>query len=319
MVSSHSMVCWISLALLGIITSIPETLAQGTNATCSSSFAWANNSLGQTPCTVSSYLEAQCLTGGYFVPALPEGDYYTPPSGQYANACECNAVAYSLVSACAACQGAEFAPWQAWITNCNSSSANLPEAVPPGTAVPSWAYIPVNENGNWNSTAALLNASATTSTSTPGAPLQTTPGSPIQTTGPSTTTTASSSSGTNVGAIAGGVVGGVVGLLAISGVAILCIRKRGFRPAKRYSSGQTAEAILPNMSQPTPGYAFSSESAHYPVEVGKVYNPDDPSTFPVPRSPEPSTVFTTNTYANGAQSMSTVSRRPGDYTGAPEV
>lgn len=47
-------------------------------------------------------------TIGFTVAALSPNAYYIGPNVTESNACECNAVVYSLVCACAACQGAKF-------------------------------------------------------------------------------------------------------------------------------------------------------------------------------------------------------------------
>lgn len=39
------------------------------------------------------------------IPPLPSGIMYGGPTAAQSNLCECNTVVYSLVSACAACQG----------------------------------------------------------------------------------------------------------------------------------------------------------------------------------------------------------------------
>jgi hypothetical protein len=83
------------------------------------------NSLGQDPCLVSAYLESTCNGGSpssfflyhlpiltsrtaFSVPALQPGYEYTGPSIDDYNLCKCNTVVYSLLSACDACQGAEW-------------------------------------------------------------------------------------------------------------------------------------------------------------------------------------------------------------------
>ncbi|KIK18948.1 hypothetical protein PISMIDRAFT_683635 [Pisolithus microcarpus 441] len=64
-----------------------------------------DNSRNQNPCVVASYVMGVCSSGQYFVPVLQPGSTHyiiqnTP------TACECNTVAYCLISACAICQNA---------------------------------------------------------------------------------------------------------------------------------------------------------------------------------------------------------------------
>ncbi|KIJ69010.1 hypothetical protein HYDPIDRAFT_36113 [Hydnomerulius pinastri MD-312] len=305
--SIRSMASWV---LLGGFFSLPATLAQDSDVTCMTSYAWASNSMGQNPCVVGSFLVGQCSNQIYNISTLPPGDHYLGAASGDGNPCQCNSVVYNLISACGACQDAEILSWGSWITNCSGYTAySLPYAPPSGTEIPLWAFMGIDGSGAWNATAAYLNftdSGTPASTATP------------PTTSPSSTNT-SSSHPKNVGAVVGGVVGGVVGLLALAGIALFCIRRRS-RRANGYGSGQLAGTLPLNMSQTVPGYTFS-ESAHHQAEGQKLYNPDDPTTFPVARAPEPSssTVFTANTYVNGAQPMPTVNKRPGDYTGAAEI
>ncbi|KIJ57553.1 hypothetical protein HYDPIDRAFT_34996 [Hydnomerulius pinastri MD-312] len=156
---SQAVVGGIWLAMLGISSTIPATLAQdSSNVTCMSSFYWANNDMGQNPCIVASYLDTQCPPTGFTIEPVSAGIPYEPPAGALANACECNTVLYSLMSACAACQGATHLSWASWTQACNETSSSLPMGIPPGTAVPAWAFIGIDAGGTWNETAALLNA-----------------------------------------------------------------------------------------------------------------------------------------------------------------
>ncbi|KAF7338140.1 hypothetical protein MVEN_02038800 [Mycena venus] len=54
-----------------------------TNATCSPAFAWASNSLGQSPCLVAAYLGSVCDNGLFMVPALANdlSSYQGPDCG----------------------------------------------------------------------------------------------------------------------------------------------------------------------------------------------------------------------------------------------
>ncbi|KAL4077114.1 hypothetical protein V8B97DRAFT_1391957 [Scleroderma yunnanense] len=132
---------WIMLSLVTLF-GIRVTFAQFSNVECSTNYSWTKNIVGESPCTIASSLEAQCYPGGFNISALSSGSWYIGPNTTQANSCECNAVVYSLVSACGACQGSTWVSWHSWIAECsNYTSYDLPEA--PGIIVPSWAYLSI--------------------------------------------------------------------------------------------------------------------------------------------------------------------------------
>ena len=53
-------------------------------------------------------------------PELDPGTHYIGPTAADANACNCNTVRYSMVSACGLCQNATIISWTSWATNCTS-------------------------------------------------------------------------------------------------------------------------------------------------------------------------------------------------------
>jgi len=64
---------------------------------CLPGWDWANNTLQQNPCEVTSLLEAQC--GGYSVYGLGplgQGDMYLPPqkNDSFGQKCDCNTVIF---------------------------------------------------------------------------------------------------------------------------------------------------------------------------------------------------------------------------------
>ncbi|KAI6036104.1 hypothetical protein BKA83DRAFT_679403, partial [Pisolithus microcarpus] len=149
------------LASVVALSRIAVAAAQYSNVVCSASYSWANNSLNQDPCVVASYLESQCDRGGFTVAALSPNAHYTGPNANEATPCQCNAVVYSLICACAACQDAQYVSWGSWTTNCGSNiSDSLPSPPPLGTVVPSWAYLSIGNDGSWNATAAYESATA---------------------------------------------------------------------------------------------------------------------------------------------------------------
>ncbi|KAI6132221.1 hypothetical protein EDD16DRAFT_1535435 [Pisolithus croceorrhizus] len=148
---------WLSLVILTIgllSTRLLRATAQKTSAVCFSEYSWMNNSKNQNPCLVAAYLNGVCFGGQFTVESLPPGAEYSCPSGNYANACECNTVTYSLMSACATCQNGTHVDWPAWILNCSTSYVGYPESIPSGTAIPHWAYQDVAPSGNFNVTLA---------------------------------------------------------------------------------------------------------------------------------------------------------------------
>ncbi|KAI9508317.1 hypothetical protein F5148DRAFT_930723 [Russula earlei] len=300
------LVPYLALLIIGSVR------AQVSAPDCSdSSYAWSYNSLGQDPCLIVAYLAAVCSNGAFSVPALLPQHSYTGPSGQDDDdLCKCNTVAYSLISACDACQQESWITYTTWRINCTSvaTPGTFPKPIPEGTRVPSWAYI--DPGDDWNVTAAQLvgdapevtGSVAIVPTSTPGSQSTITPQ-----TSPSSASTSSSKSNSNAGAIAGGVVGGVVGAALIAGiVAWFALRRRGTRsvPSTAY-----IDSLGGGMEQTVVPFPLT-------IETPRLYDPSDPSTYPT-QAPSP-TIYTTN-YSN--QYTSSASDLPSRqaYSGLPEV
>ncbi|KAI6045415.1 hypothetical protein EDC04DRAFT_56977 [Pisolithus marmoratus] len=200
---------WVAASVVAL-SRTAVTVAQYSNVACSASYSWASNSLDQNPCTVASYLEFQCDRGGFTVAALSPNAYYIGPNVNESNPCQCNAVVYSLVCACAACQGAKYVSWSSWTTNCGSNiSESLPSPPPLDTVVPSWAYLSIGNDGSWNATAAKKNATATQL---------------LPTASPTPTTYNNFHSIT--GKIVGGTVAGVAGALLLAYLVVSWVRRR---------------------------------------------------------------------------------------------
>ncbi|KAJ7581075.1 hypothetical protein C8J56DRAFT_256370 [Mycena floridula] len=112
------------------------------NATCLSSFKWASNACGQNPCLVAAHLQSTCVSGSYSLAALGPNSHYIGPARDQANPCQCSSVVYSLMSACAACQGQNYDSWNEWNVNCQTVYlAVYPKEIPINTSVPQWAYV----------------------------------------------------------------------------------------------------------------------------------------------------------------------------------
>lgn len=118
---------------------------------------WSFNSRKQDPCTVALALGDQCYPEGYFgIPAATSGEYYYPPIES--TPCVCNTVYYSLISACAQCQGtgANVTAWPDWSSNCTNTTNDYPEPIPDDVVVPNWTSLPLSDDGTVNFTAAKL-------------------------------------------------------------------------------------------------------------------------------------------------------------------
>ncbi|OJA18120.1 hypothetical protein AZE42_10803 [Rhizopogon vesiculosus] len=147
--------------------------ASSTTVTCLSSFDWMNNSLGQNPCLVASYLTSECLNYTLTIaPVTPGGTPISPnldpTSYDNANDCLCSTVTYSVYGACHACQNATVESWSVWSFNCFTSLTHhsvYPLNIPNGTAIPHCAYLDVTDD-MFNTTAAQLDGDSPESTST---------------------------------------------------------------------------------------------------------------------------------------------------------
>jgi hypothetical protein len=104
------------------------------------------NSLSQDPCTVAAYMLSTCNGGcqyyylscqslptrpfaAFVINPLQPGYSYSGPSGSDdTDLCECNTIAYSLISACDACQGEE---WISYGPHCCPPSKSLGSYIRP--------------------------------------------------------------------------------------------------------------------------------------------------------------------------------------------
>ncbi|OCH92213.1 hypothetical protein OBBRIDRAFT_791448 [Obba rivulosa] len=188
-----------TLVLIRLVACQPST-----NATCMSEFSWLDNSLGQSSCLVAAYAMGACGSGDTWnVPALNQIEgRYTGPTGSQANACTCNSVSYSLMSACNFCQNFQTLVWMTWTKNCSASDAAngaYPHAIPSGVAFPAWAYPTIITE--WDYMQVELIASEKEPDSTAGGP---TSSASISSTGSSTPTGGSSTPTGGSSVLAGG-------------------------------------------------------------------------------------------------------------------
>ncbi|KAM6500399.1 hypothetical protein JOM56_003413 [Amanita muscaria] len=293
------------LRLFSLASAIALSVAQNSSfASCSSDpqYNWMFNSLHQDPCTVAEFVGGACNNGVFRVPPLNSTQEYIGPTAATANECRCSTVFYALLSACAVCQNAQTTTWSFYDGNCSTSySSVFTKPIPPGTAVPHWAYMNVTAyDGFVVSVAQSLSdspestASSATSTST------LTSSSSVS---PSPT---SSSKSSNAGPIAGGVVGGVFAI-ALVVIIVLLIRRRKPAPNQANLAGQQQSLM-------TTG---DKDYQQYPLPMQKplLYDPTDPRTFPA--SPPPIPVQTTaGSNLNPAITGSSFSSAPTAHGGA---
>jgi len=302
-----------------------QPIATCTNAT----FQWSFNSLGQSPCVMTSWLGGVCNAGSFNVPALATGLVYLGPIPEAANGCRCSSVFYSLISACALCQSDQFLKWSAYNGNCTSVYPGIfPFDIPAGTKIPHWAYLDVVASDQFLPLAAQAAAGGPESTNIPGSTTTASAtgsisSSTASTSVPASSGSSSSSHSSNAGAVAGGVVGGVVGLALIAVFVFWWTRRRPTRPA------QSALVDPMNMSPASPADISFNQTAPLVAAVSpKLYDPSDPSTFP--SSPATSGTYTMQEYQPYSQSNHSIPNplpgapyphaNPGPrYTGVPEL
>ncbi|KLO08174.1 hypothetical protein SCHPADRAFT_618271 [Schizopora paradoxa] len=209
-------------------------------ANCTGEFSWMDNSLGQSPCTVSAWLLSQCAEGTWNMPPLPNASFHygTPGDGRIAaNPCSCAWATYNTLQACAFCQGESFGPamitWDGYDQNCTAaiSSNNAPwppkTTIPEDTAIPFWAE---QNPAEW--------VDATFDPSFAQQQL-------ASQNKPDLTQADRNKKSTPTGAIVGGVVGGVVGV-ALLGLLWFRFfwRRKNYRPL---SFGSVRKPLRPRM------------------------------------------------------------------------
>ncbi|KAF8523979.1 hypothetical protein JB92DRAFT_1494316 [Gautieria morchelliformis] len=96
------------------------------------------------------------------VPALTFGQAYKGPKMGVYSPCQCSTMVYSVVSACATCQGAPGVDtscrWTDWKVNCSRndiSVSRFPPSLPSSLTVPAWAYLNVTAGAIWSANASL--------------------------------------------------------------------------------------------------------------------------------------------------------------------
>ncbi|KAH8978615.1 hypothetical protein EDB92DRAFT_552953 [Lactarius akahatsu] len=325
------------LTSLFLLSAGDLVVAQISAPNCTSSLLqWSSNSIGQNSCSVAAYLLGTC-DGGEFTlyPILNSSySYLGPPEEQGANLCFCNTVTFNLLSACSVCQGGDLRTWSDYSHNCTKTMdpSTFPNPVPPKTRVPQWALRDVTLVNLWDATTAFTIGDTPeilpgeligTSSSSSVSPTSSTSSSAPASTSPVST---SSGNGSNVGAIAGGVAGGVVAIAAIAG--LLFVFRRRQQRAQAPSAAFLVNDISPppsasSMSKVTPATSYG----HTQGSRMTLYDPDNPSTYPLlPEHVPTSTpnvnvpaVGSYNGYFNGNNPINLQPLRPQGYHGLPTV
>ncbi|KAH9169208.1 hypothetical protein EDB89DRAFT_2231404 [Lactarius sanguifluus] len=254
-------------------------VAQIMGPDCNVTMDWSFNSLGQSPCIVAAYMLATCNSSVFILEPLQPGNSYTVSDSSSFNNCLCNSVAYNLLSVCDACQGQNWRAWSNYSSNCPNGPFPLPfpNSVPLGTRVPQWALVDHTLEDNWNATKVGID----TPEIAPGSFAVS--GSTSPTPSPPSRGHFSSPSvnGPNTGTIVGGVVGGVAALATIGALLFYFLRKR---QRSRVLSAVANDGAPPMSQEPPPLSAGDESDETYvpkqPVAPLKLYDPNDPRTFP---------------------------------------
>ncbi|KIO28875.1 hypothetical protein M407DRAFT_21952 [Tulasnella calospora MUT 4182] len=232
-----------------------------------------------------------------------------------------------------------------------------PVDIPVGTGVPAWAYQNISvTDGRWDASLALPQASAapeSTYYGTPTASISYRINTSGDVTSAAATETGSPSTGgkSNAGPIAGGVIGGIALLALIGGLVWRRMRRRdnedvppsptayyppgapqmeashyppGILQMEDYPSGgpQMAEANYPPMagygvSYPSPSPTMFPGSHSTTSIPQKLYDPEDPSTFP--KTPASFGYQSTTVNYSASTPSNDGSTLVGRYPGSPEI
>ncbi|PFH48458.1 hypothetical protein AMATHDRAFT_49480 [Amanita thiersii Skay4041] len=220
------------LHLYGWLTLFYFVFFVNASPSCTLDYAWMSNSLNQSPCQVTFVLSP-----------LGTSQLYGQASD---NPCECNTVMFSLLSACAICQGNggtgdNLRHYTKYCTNVLSGTYPKDYNT---TAIPHWTFQNVGKNGMFDVVKAERDHERMTGwvsiSEGPEAtfrPIVTSTTSIVDTRTTTILTTSFTTvaptevaiekiSKPNTGAIVGGVIGGVAGLALISGGVIVWLYHR---------------------------------------------------------------------------------------------
>ncbi|KAH9955185.1 hypothetical protein BGW80DRAFT_1396314 [Lactifluus volemus] len=302
-------------------------------------------SRGNGPCLVAGYLFTPCFGNSFSLGPLQPGQMYVGPSLQQVNveSCECGTVLYSLMCACGACQGGTWISWSNYIPNCTAGTLDTPYPypIPDGTYVPYWALLNVTAEGIWNlaESRAVGDTPETgpgmkiindipASSNLPSSPTASTNSPTTSTQSPTATSSSSSGSGgsSNLGSIAGGVAGGLVAVSAAALILFFFLKRRRPQQSPPIAAvyGGTQQPPMDEVwPQPTDGGAFVTpslpETRALPM---RLYDPDDPTTFPGYQGPDPVPKAHTQVPAvsnTGSTLVNMQTSQPPGYHGFPTV
>jgi hypothetical protein len=276
------------------------------------------------------------VNGAFTLAPLLPGYVYLGPTQLAANSCRCSTVYYSLLSACAYCQNQTYLDWSIYDQNCTTVYNEVfIDAIPSTIVVPHYAYLDVVTLNTFNVNAAITaggpesspvpQATSTTSATTANATATATA---------TNTSVAGTSKKLNIGAIVGGVVGGIAVFVLAAGIIVFMMRRR-----KQSASTPSTTTYAPYSSPHMSGADMNHSSAVPTMTSGRIYDPNDPSTFPSFPNPYgsalpndashfPSDPVTYSTYSGSPQRVNATvtgnslgSQLPGrtQYTGAPEL
>ncbi|KAH9995304.1 hypothetical protein BJV77DRAFT_239913 [Russula vinacea] len=297
-------------------------VAQISAPNCDSTWAWSFNSLNQDPCHVTATMTATCNGGSFTIEPLQPGDMYRGPQGEDdANLCKCSTVGYSLISACAGCQGGRWVGWLEFSINCTKilPPSQFPNPVPTGTRVPHWALLDVTLENNWDFNESYI--AGDTPEVLPGqVPGSSSSSSSVR--GSSTATPIPTGKHSpNVGPIAGGAAGGIAAIfLIVAGLFFYRRRRRLLASAVPLSPGggsSNAFSLMDQVPRPMSDQGTLASSLPDTTSPMKIYNPDDPTTFPAfPGTPNASYV---PSQTSRIMSTTMPTPQPQRYHGLPTV
>jgi hypothetical protein len=254
-----------------------------------------------------------CAIGPFILDPLQPGYVYLGPTQPDANSCRCSSVYYSLLSACAYCQNQTYLEWKNYTQNCSTIYLTFfKDALP--VVVPHYAYLDVSINNTFDVSAAMT-AGGPASSPVPQATSATTAKATA-----TNTSVAGTSKELNVGAIVGGVIGGMVVIVFVVGIIVFMMRRRK-QPVTTPSTTTYAQYSSPQMS----GVDTNYNSTGPTMTPGRIYDPNDPSTFPSFPNPYDSALPNdASNFPSYPVNYSTYSLVGGQlarthYTGAPEL
>ncbi|KAF8465588.1 hypothetical protein DFH94DRAFT_848610 [Russula ochroleuca] len=275
------------LASLFFYSTVAVAPISGPDCT-STAWKWTVNSVELSPCTVTAFMVATCSGEDYTFYLLPQGYSYSGPDGfDASNLCYCNTVAYSLFSACGACQGQEWITCghylvaMARVTNCTKTlpPSSFPNPVPSGIWVPRWALLDVTIENDWNANESY--AVGDSPEAGPGSILG--PSGVSSTPTPSSSANSSGGSSSTGGNIAGGVTGAIV-VLIITPAAITLYLRRRLRPRSAVTVPADVSASQPQLPQSdevVPSLSGSPVTMRRYVPLSSYFcTPRTPTTFP---------------------------------------